>query len=418
MKPQWVARSRADLKLSEPGLIHFNSCGASLMPEQVFRAQVDHLKLECAYGGYEAHALAEQNGQGLEYTRSAIARMLNCKSREIALVENATAGWANAFGGVLSTLQEGDRILCCELEYASNLISFLQAAKQKKLRVEVIPSDAAGQTDVDRLRQMMDSSVKLISLTHVATGNGCVNPARQVGELAREFKVPFFLDACQSCGQIDLDVQDLQCDVLTATGRKFLRGPRGTGFLYARDEFAKKMAFPAVVDMRAATVFPTSTNKLITLNSGFEVVLMEGARRFENWENNVAGLVGLGKAVEYAMEIGLPRIEQRVEMLGCCLREALQELDHVVVRDLGAKKCGIVSFSVDSSKKTVHEELVQRLRERYKINTSVSFAMGAILDMHSRNLPSAVRCGMHYFNTEEEVQVFVANLEESIRAVR
>jgi selenocysteine lyase/cysteine desulfurase len=374
--------------------IHFNNCGAGLMPTPVIDALKTHIDLEARIGGYEAADAADEKVQA---TYSAVAHMLNCSPREVAVVENATRGWDMAFYAF--DFKAGDRILTCSAEYASNYIAFLQVARKTGVGVETIPDDACGAVDVDALRDSIDERVKLIAITHVPTNGGLVNPAAEIGSVAREHDIPFLLDACQSAGQMPLDVKEMKVDILSATSRKFLRGPRGMGFLYVRDALIADLE-PPLLDLHAATWVTPG-----------EYRLLDDARRFENWECNVAAKIAMGAAVNYALDWDLDAIASRVTELSGALREGLASLPAVRLRDLGTRKCGIVSFTVaDIAPATV----VQGLGER-RINLSVSQASSTQLDMHGRGLDALVRTGIHYYNTEDEVERFVSALEEVIR---
>jgi selenocysteine lyase/cysteine desulfurase len=379
-----VARARAET----PGcarVLHFNNAGASLPSAPVLAAVQAHLAREAEIGGYEAAAEAEA---GIERAYDAIAAMLGCGREEVALVENATRAWDMAFYAM--RFGPGDRILTGRAEYASNAIAFLQVARRTGARVEVVPDDGHGQIDVAALRRMMDGRVKLVALTHVPTNGGLVNPAAAVGAAAHEAGVPFLLDACQSAGQMPLDVEELGCDMLSATGRKYLRAPRGTGFLYVRRAWIERLD-PPFLDLHAATW---------TAPDAYEV--RRDARRFETWESFVAGRIGLGVAVDYALAWGLEAIRGRVVGLAEALRARLAEIPGVAVHDKGPTRCGIVTFAV------VGEEAasVQRRLRSAGINASVSVAEHARWDMEERGLPALVRASQHYYNTEEEIDRF------------
>lgn len=187
--------------------------------------------------------------------------------------------------------------------------------------------------------------------------------------------------------------------MLSATGRKYLRGPRGTGFLYVRRAVLEDLE-PPFLDLHAAEW---------TGKSDFET--RPDARRFENWETNFAGKVGLGVAVDYALGWGMEPIWERVRGLAEDLRSRLDDLPGVEVRDLGAERCGIVTFTVEG--KTAEE--VSRGLSRESINTSVSPASSTLLDMQDRNLDALVRASVHYYNTDEEVARFCEVLERSLK---
>jgi len=278
-----------------------------------------------------------------------------------------------------------------ESEYVSNYLALLQQAKRRSLHIDVVPSDEHGQIDLVALQNAITDSTRVIALTHVPTQGGLVNPAQAVGKIAKEAGLIYLLDACQSVGQIDLDVEKLQCDVLSGTGRKFLRGPRGTGFLYVRANFLEQLD-PPFVDLHSATW--TQDN---------DFTFQPNAKRFENWESFYAGRIGLAEAVAYANAIGLPAIEQRVTELGDGLRTQLESLPRVSTHDLGQHQCGIVTFSKSGvSASDMHKALAAK-----NINISQALFTSARLDFGRRQLSDTARASVHYFNTESEIEQFV-----------
>jgi len=388
-----LARARAET----PGcsnVLHFNNAGAALPPRCVSDAQVRHLQREAEIGGYEAAAGAEA---ACAHTYAAIAAMLSCAADEIAIVENATRGWDMAFYAM--DVASGDRILTSPASYASNYIAMLQVAQRTGATIDVVPRDETGQIDLAHLEATLDDDVALIALTHVPTNGGLVNPAAEVGALAQAAGVPFLLDACQSAGQMPLDVEALGCTMLSATGRKFLRGPRGTGFLYVRRDWIERLE-PPLLDLHAATwVAPDR----------YEV--RPDARRFETWEGYVAGKIGLGVAVDYAMDWGLDAIFERVQHLAADLRQRLTSIDGVTVHDVGRVRCGITTFSTDALSAAA---IQQRLRQQ-NINTSVSPQSSTRLDATQRNLPDLVRASVHYYNTGDEIDRFGHAVRDLLR---
>jgi len=386
-----VERARRDT----PGaaeVVHLNNAGAALPPAQVTEAVVAHLWRESAMGGYEAAAAAA--GQ-VERTYAAIAELIGARADEVAVLENATQAWDMAFYGM--TFAPGDRILTARAEYASNVIAFLQVAARTGAVVEVVEDDESGQVSVADLRHRLGGGkgpVRLVAITHVPTQGGLVNPAAEIGVATREAGVTYLLDACQSVGQMPLDVERIGCDVLTATGRKYLRGPRGTGFLYVRREFADQID-PPFLDLHSATW---------TAPDRYEV--RPDARRFENWESSYAAKIGLGVAVDYALGWGLEAIEARVVSLADRLRDLLTHIDGVQVHDQGRRRCGIVTFTVDG---VTAQEVEQRLHD-HGVNVSVSLVDYARFDLPNRGLGDVVRASVHYYNTDGELDRLIGAL--------
>ena len=323
-----IERARRDTPAASE-VVHFNNAGAALMPAPVLQAQLHHLQLEAETGGYEAAAAAADR---IEAIYDSIARLLDADRGEIALVENATVAWDMAFYSV--GFAAGDRILTAEAEYASNYIAFLQVARRSGAVVEVVPSDEAGELDVEALERMIDRRVKLIAITHVPTNGGLVNPAAAVGRVARAHGILYLLDACQSVGQMPIDVASIGCDMLSATGRKYLRGPRGTGFLYVRRAVLDRLE-PPFLDLQAATwVEPDRYESA------------PDARRFENWESNVADSSASAPR-STTRSAGSCRHRRRVEPLAAGLRQRLAAIPACSIRDRGRQRCGIVSFTVE-----------------------------------------------------------------------
>ncbi|SFB56671.1 Selenocysteine lyase/Cysteine desulfurase [Amycolatopsis marina] len=386
-----VDRARRETPGCE-NVVHFNNAGASLMPAPVLDSTVAHLRLEARIGGYEAAAAAEGK---IEAVYGSAARLLGCGPDEVAVVDSATRAWDMAFYSIPFTA--GDRILTSEAEYASNFIAYLQLAQRHDLQVEVVPNDDAGQISVSRLRELIDDRVRLVSLTHIPTNGGLVNPAAEVGKVARDAGVLYLLDACQSAGQLPLDVAEIGCDMLSVTGRKYLRGPRGTGLLYVRRDVLDELS-PPMLDLHAATWVARD-----------EYRMRSDARRFESWEFNYAAKIGLGRAIDYALGWGVERIRDRVYGLAEELRRGLAEVPGVTPQDVGAELCGIVTFTVEG----VAPEDVKTWLGVRGINVSVSRVPSTRLDMENRGIDELVRASVHYYNTEREIQLLLEAVRET-----
>ena len=365
---------------------HLNSAGSSLQPQPVVDAVVEHVQLEARIGGYEAAAEA---AEAVEAVYDSLAALVGCHRHEIAQADSATAAWNLAFGAM--SFRPGDRIITARSEYPSNAVNLLIAHERYEAEIVLIDDDEDGQVSVDALRDAVDDRTVLIALTHVATSGGMVNPVEEVGRIARDAGVTYLLDACQSVGQMVVDVDAIGCDILTAAGRKFLRAPRGTGFLYVRDAVVDSLR-PPLLDTRSSVWTGPMTYEI-----------EPAARRFDSFEHNVAARLGLGVAARYATSIGLAAIEERTSMLAASLRDELAGLDGVTVHDKGRTRCGIVTFGVDGRSA---DEVYAALRTA-KVNTSVTWAGMAQFDFPNRGLDRLVRASPHYFNTTDELATLV-----------
>jgi cysteine desulfurase / selenocysteine lyase len=387
-----VERVRRDTPACEQ-VVHLNNAGASLPPRVVVDAVVGHLELEARIGGYEA---AEEEAVRIGRYAGAAAELIGAAPDEIAFTENATRGWNAIFWSMAlgHRWQPGDRVVCSRAEYVSNYLGLLQAQRLLGIEIVVAPTDEAGAIDVDGLGGCIDERTRLVVVTHVPTHGGLVNPAEAVGAACRSAGVPFLLDACQSIGQLRVDVQAIGCDALAVTGRKFLRAPRGTGFLYVNRALAATLE-PIGLDFHSADW---------TAPDRYE--LRAGATRFEQYETSVASKVGLGVALDYLLDLGIDAVETRVTMLAEGLRDRLRAIAGVVVTDSGHVRSGIVTCRVDGHRPA---DLKLALRAG-GFNTSVSSAPSALLDMQARGLDELLRASVHYYNTDDELDRFAAAL--------
>ncbi len=368
-------------------VIHFNNCGSALPPTPVLETVINHLKREASIGGYEA---ADEAQERLNAVYDSTAKLIGSEPDEIAVIENATRAWDMAVYGY--KFSPGDRVLLCRAEYVSNVIALLQLKERHQIEIIVIDDDEYGQIDLVHLEQELAKGAEMVTLTHTPTSGGLINPAESVGTLCNAYNTFFVLDACQSIGQVPINVKEIGCQVLSATSRKYLRGPRGVGFLYV-EESALDQIEPPFLDLRAATW---------TSDMGYEIV--DGAKRFENWETNFAGKLGLGAAIDYALDLTVEKTSKRLKALAEILRSKLASLNQLSIHDQGQDKGGIVTFSIEG----LESEVVSQKLRAQKINTSTTAPGAARFDLDHRGIPTVVRASTHYYNSEEEIDCFVS----------
>ena len=391
MEAQEIQRLRAETA-GTTERIHFNNAGSSLPPDVVTETVIGYLKEEALLGGYEVEAAY---GESLERVYTSVARLINASAEEIALVENASTAWHLAFNGI--DFQRGDVVITSEMEYVTNLIGFLNLQQIKGIKLVVIPNDEEGNFSMDAFGKALSPSVRLIAITHIPSTAGNILPVAEIGAVARKHGILYLVDACQSVGQVPVDVKEMNCDLLSVTGRKYLRAPRGTGFLYVRKEVQGQLT-PLFLDGHSV--------REVT-EEGFQ--LRDDARRFEMYEKNRALVLGLGRAIDYALSIGVDRIWQRIRDLSGLMRRKLGALPGVTVHDSGDQQCGIVTFSVEG----VDAEAVKKVLFLKKINVSIGRASSTLLYMNRKHLTSIVRASVHYYNTEEEIDLLCAALAGS-----
>jgi len=391
-----VTLDLARLRAETPGCasrIHFNNAGSGLMATPVLEAITEYLELEAELGGYEA---ADAREEAIHDFYAATAQLLGCEARNIAFASNATDAFARALSSI--PFASGDLILTTRDDYISNQIAFFSLRKRFGVDVVHAPNVPEGGVDVGAMERLMrERRPRLVAVTHIPTNSGLVQPVAEIGRSCRELELLYLVDACQSVGQYAIDVEQLGCDFLSATGRKFLRGPRGSGLLYVSDRALAAGYEPLFIDMRGARwVGPEDYRQV------------ETAARFEDWEFSYATLLGSAAAIRYAFKVGIDVVAERTPALGAALRERLAELDGVRIFDRGRRRCAIVTFTVDGWNSEV---LMTELRRR-RINSSVSAREHALYDFTDKGVEACVRMSPHYYNTEQEVDEVVDAVRE------
>ncbi len=390
MTPLQVQHLREATPGCQSGIVHFNHAGASLPSQATLDAIIEQLQREARDGPMEA---GEQGAVLVEKARRAAGKLLNAPASSIAFASSGSTAWSMAFQA-LGPWQPGDRILVGRHEWGGNLAS-MELAVQAGARVEVIPCDASGAACPVALEAMLDAKVKLIDLTWLPANGGLINPAQAIGDVARRHTIPYFIDAGQAVGQVPVDVQALQCDVLKSAGRKHLRGPRGTALLYIRPDFLPHLN-PAQRDVFSA---PWTAE-------GFD--LRNDARRFETSEVSFALLAGLGNALHEINQLGIEQVWQRVSKTSARIREALRQIPGITLHNLGRTHSGLIAFNLagwDSF------ELKQRLGLK-RINIGANGVAYTPLDMQARGLSSVARISVSPLNTDDDIELLVKALRE------
>ena len=371
--------------------IHLNNAGAGLMPRAVLDAMVAHLNREAKFGAYES---ADDAEGAVADAYANVAKLLGTQLRNIAVVENSTVAFFQALSAF--DFKAGDVIVTTRNDYISNQLAYLSLARRHGVEVRRAADLASGGADPQSVRELLrDPRVRLLAVTWVPTNSGLMQPVETLGEIAEAAGVPYLVDGCQAVGQISVDVARLKCDFFSGTARKFLRGPRGIGFLYVSDRALRRGDFPLYIDMRGADWVSAD---------GFAPA--PDARRFENWEFAYSLVLGMGEAARYALGVGVERGGHRARDLAATLRRKLTELRGIRVLDRGSELAAIVTIEVAGWDAT---ELSKLLRTR-GINTSASLRAYAVIDMDEKRAASALRLSPHYYNTESEVERVVEEL--------
>ena len=393
---EYMAIDIGEARRQTPGCgqrVHLNNAGSGLLTHRTLRTVIAHLEREAEIGGYEAQDAAQGE---MEAVYQAVAELLGAASHEIALVDNATRAWNAAFLGL--ALRAGDRVLVSRSEYHSHVLS-LRRAEERGARIVTVPDDEHGQLDVAALENLIDERTRLVAVTHIPSGNGLINPAEEIGRITRAADIPFLLDATQSVGQIPVDVQRIGCDLLCGTGRKFLRGPRGTGFLWVSDGVLDRLV-PTQPDVRSTRWTPDA-------GLGWS----PGAQRFETFERNIAALLGLGSAVRQALDLGVEEISARAIGLAERLRAALAEIDGITVEDRGVRKGAIVA----AGHAVVPADRLAAWLRGCGVNLSITWPPYPGTDSADSVRP-LLRFSPHHYTLEQEIDETAMALDAFLRS--
>ncbi len=382
-------------------VIHLNNAGAGLMPNVVTQSILEHIKLESQIGGYEASAL---RADAIQQFYVQAGKLVNCKASNIAFTASATDSYTRALSSI--PFQSGDVILTDNDDFISNQIQFLSCQKRFGIRIVRVKNAHEGGVDLEDLEQKLQKlQPRLLAITHIPTNSGLVQPVKSIGEIYSRYtnvhpdKTWYILDACQSAGQMKLDIQELKCDFLSVTCRKFLRGPRGTGFLYISDKALQYGLEPLFIDMRGAEWVEKDEYKP-----------RADAVRYEDWEFAYALILGTRHAIEYCLQIGEDKIWQQVKLLSDFMRQELANINKVRVLDRGPEVGGLVTFTVKGSEpKYLVDELLKR-----KINVVPSYRNFAVIDFDEKQVEWAIRTSPHYYNTKEEIETFLDAMKELV----
>ncbi|WP_278381310.1 aminotransferase class V-fold PLP-dependent enzyme [Chryseobacterium arthrosphaerae] len=365
--------------------IFLNSAGSSLMPKIVVETITNYLYHEQKIGGYMA---AGRNAESIGQFYEEAAKLINTRPSNIAFVNSSTDGYAKALSSI--PFEKGDCIITTNDDYISNQIAFISLQKRfqiKIIRAANLPDHELDLEDFERL--IRKHQPKLIAVTHIPTNSGLVQNVEAVGKLCRQYDILYLVDACQSVGQRVVDVEKINCDFLTATGRKFMRGPRGTGFLYVSDRVLHADMAPLFLDSNGAQW------------TEFDHYLLNGtARRFELFERSNALLMGFKEALRYANTIGMAAIENYNRELSRKLRTNLQNSGYRIL-DQGNQLSSIVTFCQKDNK----IDKIQKVLNENSVFFTVSNKTNALIDFTFKNVDHAIRLSPHYFNTAEEIEV-------------
>ena len=372
--------------------IHFNNAGSSLSKKIVLSEIYNYLALEKRIGGYEAQDLEHKK---LEKFYTNVSKLINSDESEISFLTNSTLAWNLVFNSI--PLKKTDNIIIFENEYSSNYISIL---KRRRLfnKLLVIKIKKKGLVDLEDLEKKINADTKLLSVNHIASQCGNVFPVKKIGEIlkSKNKNAIYIVDGCQSIGQIKIDVKNINCDFFTASGRKYLRGPRGTGFLYMKKSITNKID-PIFLDMSSSNI--DKDNRIVTRIS---------SRFMENFEHSPALKLGLSTAIEQSLVIGIKNINKRIIKLSEYFRSKVLSNKNLVLMESKDSLSGINTMYFNGNDVS---DIFKHL-SKLGIRTYISNEKTSTLYFKKIKKKNILRISFHYFNTKKEIDCLVKVLDD------
>lgn len=371
--------------------IHLNNAGASLVSDTTLDEMVKHLRLEQEIGGYEA---AAERSADLEEFYPTIASLLGVEKENVAFSDSATRAWNTVIFSM--KFNKGDRILTTSTEFGSNVVSLQSVAEQSGAELIVLDVQENGSIDMNELRTYIDERLKLVAVSHAPAHCGSVINAEEIGVCLKDTDAFYLLDACQTLGQFDVDVSKIGCDALVGTGRKWLRGPRGTGFVFASNRLLSDLVSVSI-DLANADWLPEA-------KEGSQIAYFGGAKKLQTWERSLAAQLGLANAVQEFLKLNKGGdITKRIAELRGRVCDAIDHNSDFELYPDGNTRSGVVTFH----SKTREAGEIKDVYARAQINVSLMNDWDAPWDFQAKSLPTLVRVSPHYLNTDAEISEFV-----------
>lgn len=378
-------------------IAYFDSAATTLKPKSVARAVERYYLSECSNVHRGVHTLSEICTDRFERTRDKIQAFVNAPKREEIIFTKGTTDSINlvasSFG---SFLREGDEILITEMEHHSNIVPWQMLCERTGAKLKAAPVNERGEVVMEEFQKLLGDKTKLVSAVYVSNALGSVNPVKEMAALARRAGAKIMIDAAQAAAHMKIDVQDIDCDFLAFSGHKMF-GPTGTGVLYGKEELLNEMPpYQGGGDMiDTVTIEKTTYNSL--------------PHKFEAGTPNIAGIIGLGAAVDYINELGLENIKAYEDGLLSFATSKLEEIKGLSVIGTARDKAGVISFVIDG----LHPHDIATLANKYHIALRTGHHCAQPL-MRRFNVPATARASISVYNTKEEVEQLAQALNKMV----
>jgi cysteine desulfurase / selenocysteine lyase len=367
---------------------YLNNAGAGIMSTKTYEVIINYLKLEREIGAY--HAAAKSKTLSDNFYINA-AKLINANSpSEIAYMDSASRGWNMIVYG--TPLKKGDTILTLSSEFGTNLITLFNYAKLNDFKVCVIKCDINGSFLIEEIENKLKEGAKLIAISHAVAHGSIINPVEEIGKLAKKYGAYYIVDGCQTVGQIKVDVQSIQCDAYMTTGRKWLCGPRGTGFLYVKSSSQMRTT---QLDLASADLIFDDNLNLIRIE------VRNDAKQFELWEKSFANLLGLSSAIEECLESKIEVISVKIQELSNKLRFAASSNENIKLIGKTISLSGILGFYLDDYSK---ESYVQNEFDKFDLRISTMSDWDCPMHFPKNGANKIFRLSPHFYTDNDTIE--------------
>lgn len=372
-------------------MLHYlNNAGAGLMSDETLNVIMDYYRQERSVGAYQA---ARDNKERTDAFYLNVVNLINADSvEEVAFVDSASRGWNLVIYG--ANISSGDTIVTLSTEFGTNLITIFDFAKKVGATVKVIPCDEEGSFDISCLEDILGKATgsKMIAVSQAAAQGSIVNPVAEIGRIAKKYEALYVVDGCQSVGQMPVDVQTINCDAFLTSGRKWLCGPRGTGFLYVRKNANIKST---QLDLASADLVLDDKSNVL------DVKVRSDAKKFELWERNIASVLGLSEAIFAMQRIGIEKIALALSDYANRIRAAVISNRKLHLIGRLDSSSGIVGFYADEPS---IEDRVQRIFADKELIVSTLSDWDCPLAFPRNGATKIFRLSPHYFTDSKTIQ--------------
>ena len=372
--------------------VYLNNAGAGIMSQNTYDVIVNHMNLEMAVGAYKAATLQAERVQEF-YSNS--AKLLNAHSKdEIAFIDSASRGWNLVMYGL--NISKNDTIVTLESEYGTNLLTIYDIAKHTGCSVNVVKCNNDGSVNVDAVTNALISGGTVLAISHVAAQGSIVNPVVELGQTAKKYGALYIVDGCQAVGQLNVDVQEIQCHAYMAAGRKWLRGPRGTGILYVRT--GAPIRTPQIDLASADLVFGDKGNVI-------DVQIRKDAKQFELWEKSTASLLGLSNAIKEYLDHGIELSTLEIVAKANKIRNCISNNPNLLLVGNPHTPVGTAGFYLADPSR---ESMVKDLFEKHGFIISCMCDWDCPIFFPKNGVQYIFRLTPHYYTPDEDIDAICA----------